>query len=129
SLTTWRSSIGLGTGARCYHSRYDVAVCVCHLERLRQSLGRASSDAPRLGRDEVHVWSARLDPPPAELVELTAALTQAERARPDRGVTERLRTRALASRGLLRALLGRYLGCTPGAVELVDGPRGKPRLA
>ena len=84
--------------------------------------------APRLGSDEVHVWSARLDPTPATLAALAGSLTDAERALAERRVAERLRTRALASRGFLRAVLGRYLGCPPEAVALVQGARGKPML-
>jgi 4'-phosphopantetheinyl transferase len=39
------------------------------------------------------------------------------------------RAHRLAARGLLRLLLGRYLGMRPGEIELASGTRGKPLLA
>ena len=80
-------------------------------------------------RDEAHVWRARLDVPEDELDALAAALADDERARAERRVFPHHRRRALASRGLLRAVLAAYLECSPAEVPLAVGPHGKPRLA
>lgn len=82
-----------------------------------------------LGSDEVHVWRAGLDLDPARLVALEALLHRDERGEADRFRTIRDRSRFVAARALLRAILGRYLGAEPAALTLHRDPRGKPRLA
>jgi 4'-phosphopantetheinyl transferase len=42
---------------------------------------------------------------------------------------EQNRNRYTARRGVLRLILGRYLGTEPGALKFCYGPQGKPRLA
>ncbi|HTB71368.1 MAG TPA: hypothetical protein VK707_10330 [Solirubrobacteraceae bacterium] len=81
---------------------------------------------PSLARAAVHVWRAELTQTDARV---TDALSDAERERAARLLDERARLRWSRSRGLLRALLGRYLQIEPGAVELRSGPHGKPELA
>jgi 4'-phosphopantetheinyl transferase len=81
---------------------------------------------PILGGGELHVWHADLRAVP---VALQAALDAGERARAERIVDARRRARWAAGRALLRDLLGRHLGCDPGAVALVEGAQGKPALA
>jgi 4'-phosphopantetheinyl transferase len=56
-------------------------------------------------------------------------LSADERARADRFRFERDRSRYTVGRGLLRALLGRYLGRRPEDVEVSYGAYGKPHLA
>ena len=108
--------------------------------------------APRqsqLAEGEVHVWRADL----AVAGEgLGALLSSQERARAERFRSARDRERWTAARGILRALLGRYLlagalagapelaagapelaagppELAAGAPELAAGPHGKPELA
>jgi len=85
----------------------------------------ATGHLPPPGADEVHVWQFRLDPPVdgAEQV-----LSAAERGRADRYRVPRARRQFVAARGMLRVLLGRYIGCPPGAVPLAAEPGGKPTL-
>lgn len=77
------------------------------------------------GPADVHVWSFRLDPPPAGAEQ---SLAPGERERADRYRLPRARTQFVAARGTLRAVLGRYLGCPPAAVPLAVEPGGKPTL-
>jgi 4'-phosphopantetheinyl transferase len=59
--------------------------------------------------------------------EYEALLSGDERSRAAR--LRRGRERFIVARGLMRTLLGEYLGIEPGRVELAYGERGKPRLA
>jgi 4'-phosphopantetheinyl transferase len=65
---------------------------------------------PAVGADEVHVWIARLDRPAARLGELAGTLSSDERRRAERFRFPRDRERFVAARGLLRTILGGYLG-------------------
>jgi 4'-phosphopantetheinyl transferase len=84
-------------------------------------------EADRLGPDEVHVWSADLDRLPGAL--LREPLSTDERERGRRFHFERDRRRFVTARGLLRRLLGHYLGLDPSRLRFGYGPRGKPFLA
>jgi 4'-phosphopantetheinyl transferase len=96
---------------------------------------RAASiwDAPpaalTLAPDEAHVWRATLDLPPAQIERLAYTLAADERARADRFRFEHLRRHFIAARGILRALLARYLDRDPRAIAFSYGPQGKPDLA
>lgn len=88
------------------------------------------NDPPRtltLAPDAVHVWRADLDRP-GELPGLLAALSADERERAGRFRADRDRDRFVAARGLLRAILGRYLGREPGSLRFRYGAHGKPAL-
>jgi 4'-phosphopantetheinyl transferase len=74
----------------------------------------------------VDVWRADLAAAPDELGELLCA---DERERAAQIVQERDRVLWTRSRGVLRALLGRYLDCDPCALRFVLGPHGKPALS
>ena len=79
-----------------------------------------------LGAGIVHVWRADLDHVgrwPADL------LTPAELARAGRIASERASECWAVSRGILRALLGRYLHAEPRRIVLTAGSRGKPALS
>ena len=89
---------------------------------------RAPPEGLSLPPDEVHVWAARLDLPASVLAGFTATLSPPELERAARFHFERLRQRFIAGRGLLRALLGRYLSVEPGQVEFSYGSAGKPML-
>lgn len=67
---------------------------------------------------------------PAEAQErFLCTLDLEERERASRFHFEKHRRRFIAGRGVLRLLLGRYLGIAPEAVRFVYGPYGKPSLA
>ncbi len=98
----------------------------------RETSGSAWRPCPAalvLLEDEVHVWRADLGLGEDALQSMRASLTADERARAERyrfpGVGERF----IASRGVLRGILGSYLGLEPGQVRLCVGTHGKPALA
>jgi 4'-phosphopantetheinyl transferase len=89
----------------------------------------ASPTEPWRGTDEAHVWCASLDPPGGPSRALARTLSSEESSRADRFRFPRDRDRFIVGRGLLRAILGRYLGMEPERIEFRYGPRGKPALS
>lgn len=86
--------------------------------------------APALRDDEVALWRASLDEwsdAAGRSFETLLARDEAERAH--RFHFARDRRRYIAGRGILRTLLGLYLGRPPETVALRYGPNGKPALA
>jgi len=79
--------------------------------------------------DEVHVWRADLDVGPAALLRLHKTLSADEQARADRFYSPVARARYAAGRGILRALLARYLGTPVGDLRFCCNAHGKPALA
>jgi 4'-phosphopantetheinyl transferase len=77
----------------------------------------------------VHVWPASLDLGAGQGAACARVLSPDERARADAFRFDRDRQRFIATRGLLRMLLGVCLGAAPEEVGLVADPAGKPRLA
>jgi 4'-phosphopantetheinyl transferase len=86
----------------------------------------AGPGRPLLAEGAVHVWRADLTAVSDELLEL---LSPEERVRAERFSRERDRQLWTHSRGLLRALLGRYLHADPRTLRLATGTHGKPALA
>jgi len=88
-----------------------------------------ATQAVDLGSDEIHVWRVRFDDcDNAALGRFNATLSSDEKARADRLVFPRDRNAFIVTRGILRELLGRYLGCIPAEIEFDYGPQGKPSL-
>jgi 4'-phosphopantetheinyl transferase len=85
-------------------------------------------ERPRLDVGVVDVWRADLT---AAREGLDALLSDEERARAARMPNERARGMWTRSRGVLRALLARYLGADtdPAALQFAAGAHGKPALA
>jgi 4'-phosphopantetheinyl transferase len=75
---------------------------------------------------EVHVWRADLATVEDEVA---GALSTDERERAGRFVDPAHGRRWARARGVLRALLGRYLDADPAALRFADGEHGKPALA
>ncbi|HET6230020.1 MAG TPA: 4'-phosphopantetheinyl transferase superfamily protein [Longimicrobiaceae bacterium] len=88
----------------------------------------APADLALAGGD-VHVWRASLEPPAPELARLAATLAEDEQVRAARFRFPVHRDRYVAGRGILRVLLGRYLGIRPREVRLTYTAHGKPALA
>lgn len=82
----------------------------------------------RIKHDEVHVWRAGLDIPAAQLAGLRETLAGDEVTRAERFFFERDRAHFVAARGMLRALLSRYVGMAPHDLHFAYGARGKPAL-
>ncbi len=78
--------------------------------------------------DEIHVWSAALDPEPQSEEGWYALLSPAERDRAGRFRFPIHRKRFTASRGILRILLGRYLNVAPELLSFAYGAHGKPAV-
>ncbi len=74
---------------------------------------------------EIQVWYASLDRPVSEYL---ALLSQGERDRATRFAFEQDRVRYSVLRGLLRILLGGYLGIRPELVRIDYGEHGKPLI-
>ncbi len=77
---------------------------------------------------EIHLWSARLDPPGNLLRQCASLLSEDERHRAERFRTGSLQDRYVAGRGTLRTLLGRYLRTDPASLVLNYQSHGKPDL-
>jgi 4'-phosphopantetheinyl transferase len=74
----------------------------------------------------IHVWFASLEQPAARFQGL---LSIEERMRAERFRFDDSRRRFIIRRGMLRALLGRYLGAEPSRLQFWEGKNGKPALA
>ena len=85
------------------------------------------SSWPRLSDDEIHVWCVELDAA-GEVSALAACLSADEHERARGLLSGTHQRRFVVARGMLRQLLGRYLGQAPDAVAFLRGPYGKPFL-
>jgi 4'-phosphopantetheinyl transferase len=83
----------------------------------------------RLAPEEVHVWRSHIDSSLEEssTMELTLSEDEARRAGRFRG--QQKQWEFILGRGLLRLLLGSYIGCDPKDLQFTAGPYGKPGLA
>ena len=98
-------------------------------------LAEGAQKLPKPG--EVHVWSARLTlrqgsgqvSTQNKFEVFYGTLSTDERKRAESFVHERDRNRYIIARGILRELLGHYLGMAPEQVCLSYGANGKPHLA
>jgi 4'-phosphopantetheinyl transferase len=75
------------------------------------------------------IWSAPLDLSAALVDDFFATLSADERQRAARFGTEQLRSRFIAGRGRLRAILAQYLEAVPAEIQFEYEGRGKPALA
>src|SRR5688572_27002954 len=81
-----------------------------------------------LGEGQIHVWRASLALPRGDMARAWALLSPEERRRALRMRFPVLRGRSVASRAILRTLLGRYLGVAAGEVPLTVEADGRPVL-
>jgi 4'-phosphopantetheinyl transferase len=88
-----------------------------------------SPDRLALAEDEIHVWRAYVECDETELLQFEATLSMDEKARAERFVFPPDRNRFIAVHGILRELLGRYVGRPPADLEFDYGPQGKPSLS
>jgi len=77
----------------------------------------------------LHVWHMGLDAADSLGASAFLALQPQEQAHADRLKLPAVRQRFVATRILLRSILGRYLGIAPEAVHFEQNEYGKPRLA
>lgn len=81
-----------------------------------------------LNKGECHVWHVSLDAPEEDLSRLTEHLSDVERKRAAAFLVPAPRAQFIVTRGVLRLLLGRYLGIPAAAVALHADAHGKPQL-
>jgi 4'-phosphopantetheinyl transferase len=82
-----------------------------------------------LSEDEVHVWRAWLNLKSSHRITVKQTLSADELARANRFHSPRDRERFVASRGILRQILGRYLNLDPAELHFSYGLKGKPELS
>jgi 4'-phosphopantetheinyl transferase len=87
-----------------------------------------ATDTLTLGKDEVHVWRASLNLTDAPLRELSCVLAPDEVARAARFHFRKDHDHFVAARGILRSLLGLYLGTNPARIRFAYNSYGKPSL-
>lgn len=75
---------------------------------------------------KIHIWSASLELPEHEIDALNTSLSAAERSRAERFRFPHHRRRFIAARGILRALLSRYLESSPADIQIHVAADGKP---
>jgi 4'-phosphopantetheinyl transferase len=81
-----------------------------------------------LAEGEIHVWRAYLDCGEPLLAELRSTLASDEETRANRYLQVSDRNHFVVTRGILRELLGRYVGCTGREIQFKYSPHGKPSL-
>src|ERR1700730_15292563 len=81
-----------------------------------------------LGMNDVHVWRAALDEPSSHLDSFRYTLAADEQARADRFYFQSDRGHFIAAHGILRAILGSYLGRAPKCLSFCYDSHGKPAL-
>jgi 4'-phosphopantetheinyl transferase len=81
-----------------------------------------------LGPDAVHLWCASLELPMSKIEAFEKTLSQTERKKAADLCSCQLRRHFIASHGLMRAILSRYVTATPSELEFANDPHGKPRL-
>ena len=82
-----------------------------------------------LKNDEVHAWRATLDQPEYIIRQLAQTLSTDEKNKADRYYYEKDRRHFIVGRGILRAILGLYLGIIPNQLSFRYGGNGKPELS
>ena len=78
---------------------------------------------------EIHIWQADLAVAPGALQQFASTLSPDEEQRAERFRFSRDSHRFIASRGILRALLGHYLQLPPKQLQFRYSASGKPALA
>ncbi len=84
---------------------------------------------PTLSSNDIHVWRATLDQPTLRVQQLSETLSEEEHMRTELFHFEQDRKCFIVGSGVLRTILGRYLGTEPSRLQFCYGPHGKPYLA
>jgi 4'-phosphopantetheinyl transferase len=79
--------------------------------------------------NDIHVWFGELDVEPQWVDRLSLSLSDDERARAARFHFVQHQRRFAVARGILRDVLGRYVGCEADRVVFAYDTKGKPMLA
>jgi 4'-phosphopantetheinyl transferase len=84
---------------------------------------------PVLADHELHVWRATLDASSPRREQLQETLNSDEKRRAEKILVSGAREHFLVARGMLRELLGAYLGIGAAEVSFDYGAQGKPALS
>jgi 4'-phosphopantetheinyl transferase len=84
------------------------------------------SETLTLAHGEIHIWRVLLDHPPVLLGLLSTYLSAEEAARAERFVFTHDKNHFIVRRGMLRVIVGRYLGMPPRSLLIEKGPYEKP---
>ena len=82
-----------------------------------------------LSSDVIHVWRLRQSTTGADVARFRSLLSIDETQRADRFRFDKDRNQFTIARGVLRCLVGNYLGSDPGHVRFQFSTKGKPSLA
>ena len=82
----------------------------------------------RIADDEIHVWVVDMRASDVQCAALKRWLDPHEMERASRIPNLEKRRSFEVAHGVLRCLLGNYVGCDPGAIEFANDPEGKPKL-
>jgi 4'-phosphopantetheinyl transferase len=85
-------------------------------------------DTPKFQSDDVHVWLVRLGREATRLACFYETLTSDELSRAASHHFKKDRDHFVVTRGVLRAILGCYLGVDPGLLSFCYSSSGKPSL-
>ncbi len=96
-------------------------------ENMKSSWNTPPTQLLLSGKD-VHIWRAGLDLPIKRVQELKEKLSIDERIKSEHFRFERDRSQFIAARGILRMILGCYLGVEPSTIRFFYEKHGKPRL-
>ena len=81
-----------------------------------------------LSTRDVHIWRAVIDLPSKSVEEIEGSLSIDEKMKAQHFRFKRDKSRFIATRGILRLILGCYLGAEPSAIRFCYEKSGKPRL-
>ncbi len=98
------------------------------LSSSEDSLWRSAPGTVELRGNEVHAWHACLSLSPAVLERMKQTLADDELERAKRFVFDKHKLSYVASRGILRDILGRYVHKAPCELEFCYNAFGKPEL-
>ena len=90
---------------------------------------RSPPELIQLRHNEVHVWRAGLERPSSQTQAFWPTLSQEEQQRAHHFKIPIHRTHFIVARGLLRAILSRYLLTEPHQLQIRLSPHGKPYLS
>jgi 4'-phosphopantetheinyl transferase len=90
---------------------------------------RSPPEKLTLQMNEVHVWRANLQAKPDSIETYYLLLSADEQARANRFHFQKDHNRYVMARGILRAMLSRYLDLPPQDLQFCYSPMGKPSLA
>ncbi|MCG8576191.1 MAG: 4'-phosphopantetheinyl transferase superfamily protein [Flavobacteriales bacterium] len=88
--------------------------------------GDLNESFSELTAKEIHLWRVSLNPSQEVLLSCQNALSTAEKGRVEFFSFDQVKQNYLVSQGVLRVLLGKYLGINPQEVELGRHSKGKP---